>query len=168
MSTEKKIILLTPDEVDEYVCECGNTSIGSGFYPCDVYGAKCVPDEHWDGFYMCEECGKLSYIARDEDIRRQEVRMRILAGELPSTQQVDSTFYFEEMEKGKRAWKLQDGYLEELLIQQLIKRSENNNGVACNEVGSSILANQIKTDYDYSVEVANGGDMYIVFLGCLI
>lgn len=166
MSKVRQITVLTPDEVERYVCSCGNTAIASGFYPCDIYGVKCEPNKFWDGFYVCGQCGNITYIASDKDIERQKIQMKILAGKLFSVHQEDSTFYFEIIEKGASAWKLQNGNLEELLIQYFIKRSENNTEVNCNDLCSSVLQVECNADYEYSVGFVSDGNFYKVFLGC--
>lgn len=166
MSEVRNIIVLTPDEAEKYVCSCGNTAIASGFYPCDIYGVKCEPDKRWDGFYVCEQCGSITYIASDEDIERQKIQMKILAGNIPSVQQGDSTFYFEKIEAGKRAWRLRNGNLEELYIQHFITRSEISNGDNYDEFITSDLLAEYDADYDYSVGFMNDGNVYMVFLVC--
>lgn len=43
--------------VDDYTCECGNTSNGSGFHPCDEQGEYVEPLPQWYGMYRCADCG---------------------------------------------------------------------------------------------------------------
>ena len=166
MKEVREITVLTPDEVEKYVCSCGNTATASGFYPCDIYGVKCEPDKWWDGFYVCEQCGNVTYIASDKDIERQKIQMKSLAGQLLGVRQGDSTFYFEVIEIGRSAWKLQNGNLEELLIQHIIKRAENNTEVNCKDLCSSVLQVESGADYEYSVGFVCDGNFYKVFLEC--
>ena len=44
---------------DAWVCHCGNTPCGDGFYSCDRNGREVEPVEgQWDGCrYVCNGCG---------------------------------------------------------------------------------------------------------------
>ncbi|SDP01783.1 hypothetical protein SAMN04487897_1316 [Paenibacillus sp. yr247] len=47
------------DMHDNFKCACGNTSFGSGFFPCDNEGNYVEPDSDWIGYYKCEACGQI-------------------------------------------------------------------------------------------------------------
>ena len=54
---------LDNDQVDDYECECGNTSHHDGFYPVDWEGQECEPIEGiWSDLYECHRCGAYSYV----------------------------------------------------------------------------------------------------------
>lgn len=44
---------------DAWICVCGNTPCGAGFYECDSGGRHVEPVEgQWDGrLYLCNGCG---------------------------------------------------------------------------------------------------------------
>jgi len=46
---------------DAWICPCGNTSHGHGFYPCDAAGKEVEPTpELWtSGLYMCAKCDRV-------------------------------------------------------------------------------------------------------------
>lgn len=45
---------------NEWVCLCGNTALGAGFFPCDLDGNPVEPTpEAWTtGCYVCDQCGR--------------------------------------------------------------------------------------------------------------
>jgi hypothetical protein len=53
--------VVTLHDTDEWVCECGNESHTDGFYPCDENGRICSPEAEsdWDGTYTCDRCSRL-------------------------------------------------------------------------------------------------------------
>lgn len=57
-----EIKIIGSDEIDEHICECGNTVMDAGFYPCDIDGNTVEPTESWQGLYKCENCGAMHYI----------------------------------------------------------------------------------------------------------
>lgn len=59
-----EIKIIGIDEIDEYICECGNTVMDAGFYTCDIDGNTVEPTENWQGLYKCEKCGAMHYIKR--------------------------------------------------------------------------------------------------------
>jgi hypothetical protein len=44
-----------------WICLCGNTPVGAGFYPCDIHGNEMVPtlESGWDDLYVCANCGRI-------------------------------------------------------------------------------------------------------------
>ncbi|MBA3830160.1 MAG: hypothetical protein H0X33_14570 [Taibaiella sp.] len=46
---------------DAWVCICGNTPSGDGFYPCDYEGNEIEPGKsaNWGGLYVCGKCGRI-------------------------------------------------------------------------------------------------------------
>jgi hypothetical protein len=44
-----------------WVCLCGNTPSGGGFYPCDSAGNAVAPtpDRWTTGCYVCTQCGRI-------------------------------------------------------------------------------------------------------------
>lgn len=46
---------------DAWICVCGNTPAGGGFYTCDESGNEVEPtEEAWTtGCYVCAECGRI-------------------------------------------------------------------------------------------------------------
>ena len=51
-----------PQDIDAWVCLCGNTPSDSGFYPCDNLGNEVEPviGGSWDEVnYVCNQCGRI-------------------------------------------------------------------------------------------------------------
>lgn len=48
-------------EPGAWICSCGNTPAGSGFYPCDREGNDMEPaiGSDWGGLYVCAICGRI-------------------------------------------------------------------------------------------------------------
>jgi len=46
---------------DAWVCICGNTPPGDGFYPCDENGDEMTPSvgSNWNNLYVCARCGRI-------------------------------------------------------------------------------------------------------------
>jgi hypothetical protein len=44
---------------EAWICICGNTPSGGGFYPCDEKGNEVEPVEGWNGLYVCADCGRI-------------------------------------------------------------------------------------------------------------
>lgn len=58
-------IEVTLDEFsEEFQCNCGNTVMGSGFFPCNKQGDIIEPlkDSDWDLLYICPDCGRIYHI----------------------------------------------------------------------------------------------------------
>ncbi len=46
-----------PQDVDAWVCLCGNMPSDDGFYSCTIDGVDCEPDHEWNGiYYKCNNC----------------------------------------------------------------------------------------------------------------
>jgi len=52
---------ITTHDDYEWVCHCGNEPHTDGFYPCDDNGRIIDPidDGDWDGLYVCSRCDSL-------------------------------------------------------------------------------------------------------------
>jgi hypothetical protein len=54
---------ITAEKTDRHawLCVCGNTPVGDGFFPCDEHGNEMVPDigSDWNGLYVCARCGRI-------------------------------------------------------------------------------------------------------------
>ena len=50
-----------------WICTCGNTELGEGFYPCDETGKMVEPThtEWLKNLYVCAKCGQII----DQDTR---------------------------------------------------------------------------------------------------
>jgi len=49
-----------PQDVDAWVCICGNMPSENGFYPCNIEGTEVEPDEYWNGrLYVCNQCKRM-------------------------------------------------------------------------------------------------------------
>jgi hypothetical protein len=61
MAKSKEYIFNEPSWEDAWVCICGNTPTGGGFYPCDENGHEMEPtaESDWVNFYVCAECGRI-------------------------------------------------------------------------------------------------------------
>jgi hypothetical protein len=46
---------------EAWICICGNTPTGGGFYPCDKNGDEMEPSigSDWDNLYVCADCGRI-------------------------------------------------------------------------------------------------------------
>lgn len=57
----KERITHEPDNEEAWICICGNTPSGGGFYPCDKEGNEMEPviGSNWDGLYVCADCGRI-------------------------------------------------------------------------------------------------------------
>lgn len=57
----KERITHEPDNEEAWICICGNTPSGGGFYPCDKEGNEMEPviGSDWDGLYVCADCGRI-------------------------------------------------------------------------------------------------------------
>lgn len=63
MSKVISVTVLNEKEVDDYECECLNTSAKDGFFPSDIHGKEMEPIAgQWNGFYVCGRCKRISYI----------------------------------------------------------------------------------------------------------
>jgi len=47
------------DDVDAWICICGNAPASDGFYPCDDKGNEIEPTAAWNGIYVCLRCGRI-------------------------------------------------------------------------------------------------------------
>lgn len=52
------------DDLDNYECECGNTTSDNGFFPCDEAGNMIEPtaESGWKALYVCADCGAIHTI----------------------------------------------------------------------------------------------------------
>jgi hypothetical protein len=51
---------IVEDGMDWWVCKCGNQPDSDGFSPCTNIGARCEPDDNWEGtHYLCERCFRI-------------------------------------------------------------------------------------------------------------
>lgn len=51
---------IVEDGMDWWVCKCGNQPDSDGFSPCSNIGARCEPDDNWEGtHYLCERCFRI-------------------------------------------------------------------------------------------------------------
>ena len=60
--TKTKLRLTTYEQdTDSWICICGNTPIGDGFYPCNTEGEQVEPTpEGWTtNWYVCDRCGRV-------------------------------------------------------------------------------------------------------------
>lgn len=46
---------------EAWVCICGNTPTGDGFFPCDANGDEMEPliGSAWKDLYVCAKCGRI-------------------------------------------------------------------------------------------------------------
>jgi hypothetical protein len=60
------------DDQDAWICACGNTPAGSGFYPCDKEGNGMEPavGSGWGGLYVCSACGRMIQAETGEVVGR--------------------------------------------------------------------------------------------------
>lgn len=58
---EDKYISFEAHDRDCWICTCGNTPDGDGFYTCDRNGnlIEATTDSGWDELYRCERCGRV-------------------------------------------------------------------------------------------------------------
>ena len=61
MAKSKEYISSEPGWKDAWVCICGNTPTGGGFYTCDSKGDEMEPNigSDWDNLYVCADCGRI-------------------------------------------------------------------------------------------------------------
>lgn len=71
---EKEIIVISMNKFDgDFTCECGNTSMDSGFFPSDPAGIELEPipgnfstiPKAWEGHFVCMGC-KQVYLPKEE------------------------------------------------------------------------------------------------------
>jgi hypothetical protein len=62
-TSEPTVVRISHEEGDEdaWVCVCGNTPSGDGFYPCDKKGNEMEPliGSDWENLYVCAGCGRM-------------------------------------------------------------------------------------------------------------
>src|SRR5690242_18767899 len=60
-STSDTPRLVIQSEGSSFLCICGNTDVGQGFYPCNRQGEEVEPDaQHWTtNRYVCDNCGRV-------------------------------------------------------------------------------------------------------------
>ncbi len=58
---EKESITREPQNRDAWICLCGNTPCGDGFFTCDENGYEVEPTaKDWKtGLYVCNACGRM-------------------------------------------------------------------------------------------------------------
>lgn len=56
---QTEYIRVSEDDADSWVCLCGNTPHGKGFFPCDGEGVEIDPGLVWDGLFVCDQCGRI-------------------------------------------------------------------------------------------------------------
>lgn len=79
---ELETITFEAEDQDAWICLCGNTPTGAGFYPCDFSGDIVEPTErNWTSdLYVCDDCGRminyktLEVVGRNLDIASQYVK----------------------------------------------------------------------------------------------
>lgn len=63
ISKGESLCRITHEEGNEeaWVCVCGNTPCGDGFYPCDRDGNEMEPviGSDWENLYVCAGCGRI-------------------------------------------------------------------------------------------------------------
>ena len=47
------------EDMDAWLCICGNQPCADGFYPCDHEGNEMEPVEGWEDLYVCASCGRI-------------------------------------------------------------------------------------------------------------
>ena len=57
--TNKEFIIHEAGDRDAWVCICGNTPVGGGFFACDENGNEMEPVKGWNGLYVCADCGRI-------------------------------------------------------------------------------------------------------------
>ena len=55
----KEFVTREPQDVDAWVCKCGNTPHTDGFSACDNQGAEIEPDDKWDDLFLCLRCDRI-------------------------------------------------------------------------------------------------------------
>jgi len=55
----KKFITHEAGNDEGWICLCGNTPVGQGFYPCDKDGKEMEPVSGWENLYVCDRCGRI-------------------------------------------------------------------------------------------------------------
>jgi|TARA_R110000765_G_scaffold422336_1_gene529323 hypothetical protein len=65
------IHLRRASQADDYICPCGNTPGSGGFDTCGVNGSRIEPliGSGWAGHYRCNDCGRISLILDDEEMK---------------------------------------------------------------------------------------------------
>jgi hypothetical protein len=68
-----KISHMPGDEV-AWICLCGNTVSGYGFYPCNTQGeiVEPTPQEWTTDWYVCDQCGRIIDEATLEVVGRRK------------------------------------------------------------------------------------------------
>lgn len=61
MTTTNERITHLPQDRDAWVCICGNTPRGEGFYACDENGSEihALIESGWQGHYVCDRCHRI-------------------------------------------------------------------------------------------------------------
>jgi hypothetical protein len=47
------------EDMDAWLCICGNRPDFDGFYPCDHDGNEMEPVAGWEDLYVCARCGRI-------------------------------------------------------------------------------------------------------------
>lgn len=58
MEAKEKIVHETGNK-EAWICVCGNTPLGDGFFPCDEQGNEVEPAKGWNNLYVCVRCGRI-------------------------------------------------------------------------------------------------------------
>lgn len=76
----KEFISCEPGYGDAWVCICGNTPCGNGFYPCDENGNQVEPTaKEWKtDLYVCDPCGRMIHFETLEVIGRRKQPVEIV------------------------------------------------------------------------------------------
>ena len=66
---KKNIIEVNVDNVENYICKCGNTSSSDGFYPCDDFRKQVEPNAgtDWNYTYNCSRCNCVLKIVYEDE-----------------------------------------------------------------------------------------------------
>jgi hypothetical protein len=84
-----------------WVCVCGNTAVGVGFYPCDKDGNTVEPVGGWGGLFRCDKCGRII-----EAETREIVGRAVEAAKWPSNRMVE--IISQQLETNEKKRKLSD------------------------------------------------------------
>jgi hypothetical protein len=57
----KEYIKAEASNKEAWICICGNTPVGIGFYPCNRWGNEIDPSigSGWKNLYICFKCGRM-------------------------------------------------------------------------------------------------------------
>jgi hypothetical protein len=59
MTEFSEYIATEAEDMDAWLCICGNRPDFDGFYPCDREGNEMEPVEGWEDLYVCARCGRI-------------------------------------------------------------------------------------------------------------